>query len=263
MVTAPFRWYGSKGSFYNRIYEVFPQSYIRYVEPFCGTCVVGINQPQLPKIEIYNDLDENVFTFMAVLSSKSSYKKLKSMLDVCCFSERLYEEAVEQLKDPTCDWVYRAFFFFVVNRMSYNGIGNFVVNTHIRRGMSKSVSDMLSTIDTLPEFHERLQRAVFLHRDALDVMEEFDTDNTLMYIDPPYVHDTRTGGRYKYEIDDDYHRKIVEFALKCKSYCVISAYKHDIYEDKLFRYDMKVVTNNPDHTHKVKWESVYINRELS
>ncbi|MBE1188923.1 DNA adenine methylase, partial [Escherichia coli] len=50
----------------------------------------------------------------------------------------------------------------------------------------------------------------------LALMEYHDRPNTLHYVDPPYVHSTRstkvrhnaTGKSYRYELDDNQHKEL-------------------------------------------------------
>ena len=48
---------------YKKILEHFPKDneYTTYVEPFGGSYTVGLHMPYIPPIEIWNDLEKNVF----------------------------------------------------------------------------------------------------------------------------------------------------------------------------------------------------------
>ena len=76
--------------------------------------------------------------------------------------------------------------FFYVNRTSFNGIGGFKINTYVRRGTSKSVSDYLSAVEHLEKLHERLKNVIVSNTDAIGLMERFNKENVFMYLDPPY-----------------------------------------------------------------------------
>ena len=50
----------------------------------------------------------------------------------------------------------------------------------------------------------RLRRVVVLNRPALDVIKTQDGPNTLFYLDPPYLHETRvTTSDYQHEMTPD------------------------------------------------------------
>jgi len=58
--------------------------------------------------------------------------------------------------------------------------------------MSKSVSDYLSMIDYLPQIHNRLSSVIVENRDIFELIPKYDSKETFFYLDPPYVHETRS-----------------------------------------------------------------------
>ncbi len=58
--------------------------------------------------------------------------------------------------------------------------------------MNEQASAWLSAVGELEEAHNRLIRVVMLQDDALKVIQQQDGPNTLFYLDPPYLHETRT-----------------------------------------------------------------------
>jgi DNA adenine methylase len=168
-MNAPVRYYGSKGGFYNKIIEFFPtDGYDKYIEPFAGTFIVGLKKP-ITKIEVYNDMEKNVYSLYKVISDKELFQQFKEKCDLVFYSEDIRKEFKEELKKEL-SIVDRAFYFFYVNRTSHNGIGGFSMNTHVRRGMSKAVSDFLSAIDRLPELHDRLSKVIVTNTDGIKLI---------------------------------------------------------------------------------------------
>ena len=103
-----------------------------------------MTNPFIAAVEIYNDLERNVYSLYKVLSDKDLFPKFKEKCDLIFYDEDLRKEFKNKLKSDDLDLVDRAFYFFYVNRTSHNGIGGFSCNTVIRRNMSKSISDMLN-----------------------------------------------------------------------------------------------------------------------
>lgn len=92
--------------------------------------------------------------------------------------------------------------------------------------------------EALDEFEYGYPGALY-HCDAIDFLRSFvPRDRTVIYCDPPYVHSTRTGhDRYKYEMTDDDHRRLLEtlhFFRFTSCNVLISGYRNDLYEDHLF-----------------------------
>jgi DNA adenine methylase len=53
---------------------------------------------------------------------------------------------------------------------------------------------------------------------------------TLFYVDPPYLPETRTGGKYEHEMDEGDHRELVTRILASRSMVVLSGYAHATYK---------------------------------
>lgn len=147
------RYFGGKQGMANEILKYFPEkeTYDTYIEPFGGSYALGFKMEYVPPIEIYNDLEKNVYSLYKVMSDKKLFEQFKEKCDLCYYISDLREEYRQKLKNEDLDLVERAFYFFYVNRTSHNGNGGLSVNTVVRRNMCKSISDMLSCIDRLPE----------------------------------------------------------------------------------------------------------------
>ena len=61
-----------------------------------------------------------------------------------------------------------------------------------------------------------------------------DSSNTLFYLDPPYLHQTRTSKKkYTFEMSPEDHEKLLKLVLECKSKFVISGYDNEMYKHKI------------------------------
>lgn len=266
---APIRYYGGKGTMFNSILPFFPEkeSYNIYVEPFAGSFAIGLRKP-ITEVEIYNDLDKNVYSLYKVLSDEELYNEFKKKCDLAYYVNDLRLENKEYLKSiensDEYNIVDRAFAFFHVNRTSHNGVGGFSINTSIRRNMSKSVSDLLSAIDRLPELHERLSNLIVTNQDAIKLMEKYKDENVMIYADPPYHHSTRGTARYDTDMSDEQHIEFLNSCLNSNAKILISGYDNPLYEDMLVGngwnkhlFSVKTVSNK--FTPKTKIETLWYN----
>jgi DNA adenine methylase len=229
-MNSPIRYYGGKGTMYNNIIEHFPpkEDYDIYIEPFGGSYSVGLKKDP-SKVEIYNDLEQNVFSLYKVLSDKELFSQFKEKCDLALYVDDIRNEYKEKLKEELSP-LDRAFYFFYVNRTSHNGIGGFSMNASVRRGMSKAVSDFLSCIDRLPELHNRLSRVIVSNTDGASIIEKYINEpKALIYCDPPYEQSTRTGARYKVDMDRESHEKFLDTVIRSKSKILISGYQCELY----------------------------------
>jgi len=259
------KYFGSKSSMLKQINSFMPpiESYDIYVEPFGGGASVLLSQDRPGKVEVYNDLYNNVYSLHKVMSDKELFWQFKEKCDIALYCEKLREQAKEQLKNPDLSILDRAFYYFYFNRTSHNGHGGFSTNACIRRGMSKSTSDFLSVIDRLPQLHDRLSSVLILNKDAFEVMDKYNQENVFFYLDPPYSWETRTSSRYKVDFNPEQQKALVDKLLTVKSKILLSGYINDEYKrlemDGFKRIDFEVKTITPDFKPKTKLESCWLN----
>lgn len=262
-INPPIKYFGSKGGFYNKIIEFFPpmDEIHTYIEPFGGSYSVGFKKDIVP-VEIYNDLEQNVYCLYKVIGDPELYPQFKQKCDLAIYSEDFRTEYKEKLKEEL-DIVDRAFYFYYVNRTSHNGIGGFSSNTHIRRNMSKSVSDFLSAIDRMDALHDRLSKVIIRNTDGIGLLKKYNNPNTLIYCDPPYEQSTRSAARYKVDMNRDQHEEFIEAVIGSKSKILISGYHCDLYNKlldngfKMSSFEVNTIDGN--FKKKVKVETLYYN----
>jgi len=95
--------------------------------------------------------------------------------------------------------------------------------------------DWINYPDSLVAVIKRLQGVVVLNRDACEVMSGHDGPETLHYVDPPYIMDTRSdaGKDYAHELTDTDHENLLDFLDGLQGMVMLSGYPHDIYDDRL------------------------------
>jgi DNA adenine methylase len=207
------------------IVSLFPEALPNtYVEPYCGA--VSVLLAKAPsKVEVCSDLDEEVVHFFNTLRRRP--EELRQALQLTLFSEAEFKRAFEV--DPTADDIERARRFFVRLRMSQGGRGkkpsDFSLSVHrVRCGMADNVSAFLNAIDTtLPQVVTRLRRVQFLCRPALAIIKKFDSKETLFYLDPTYLPETRTSPNvYKHEMTFEDHKALAKALQTIQGKVVLS-----------------------------------------
>lgn len=227
---SPIKYFGSKFFMMKEIQAHFPKDIrnLSFIEGFGGGASVLFSKEPYG-VEIYNDLDENVYSLFKVISDKQLFSEFKNKLDVTPYSRELRDEFKNDLKQEI-SLLDRAYKFFYVNRTSFNGCGGFASALDIRRNMNKSVSDYLSMVDYLPEIHQRFSRIVIEHLDINALLKRYNKEDVFYYLDPPYVHSSRKSlARYNCEMTDEQHIEMLNIILNHKSKFLISGYKNDIY----------------------------------
>jgi DNA adenine methylase len=130
--------------------------------------------------------------------------------------------------------------------LCFMGFGSNGHNRSIRTGFRANSNrsgttpahDWANYPDCLPAIIERLRGIVIDNRDALEVMAQHDGPDTLHYVDPPYVWETRSSAMhrnrcYTHEMDTTGHERLLAFLVGLSGMAVLSGYPHASYEAAL------------------------------
>lgn len=226
---SPIIWFGGKGRMSAKLLKLLP-NHKTYVEAFGGGASLLFAKPPSP-VEVYNDINQALYDFFTVLSKEESFQKFYRRVAALPYSRKLYYDYRDTWQDET-DIIEKTAKWFVVAQQSFGGLfgrgWGFDVTTS-NRNMSSSVSDWLSCLESLPQVHARLQRVQIECRDWRKILDTYDTQDTLFYLDPPYVRETRSDGGYEHELTDDDHRELVQRILELEGNVMLSGYDHEIY----------------------------------
>ena len=252
------RWHGGKWRLAPWIISVFPPHRI-YVEPFGGAASVLLRKPR-SYTEIYNDLDEWVVNLFRILRDPVAAGRLIALLRLTPFARAEFEAAQE-----TCDapvefarrLIVRTFMGFGSNAHSESplsragfrgivrGVNRGFRSTGFRANSNRSgtspAHDWANYPAALAGIVERLQGVVIEQAEAMTVMARNDTAETLHYVDPPYLPETRApSGKkwqrhrmYRHELDVEGHARLLAFLRTLKGHVVLSGYPSALYDQAL------------------------------
>jgi DNA adenine methylase len=236
------RWHGGKWKLAPWIIAHFPAHRV-YVEPFGGAASVLLRKPR-SYAEVYNDLDDWVVNLFRVLRDEALASRLIAHLRLTPFARTEFG-AVREIGEAAGDpvefarrLVIRSFMGFGSNAHNGRSTG-FRANTS-RLGTTPS-EDWANYPDALPALVERLRGIVIEHRDAIAVMAAHDSADTLHYVDPPYVSETRSPGNkydlkyrmYRHEMDMADHTRLLDDLTRLRGAVVLSGYACPLYDDRL------------------------------
>lgn len=232
---SPINWYGGKYYMANKIIELFP-NHKCYVEVFGGAGHI-LFRKKSSEIEVFNDIDKGLITFFKVLRDEKKANQLKTLLELTPYSrEEFYNcrdtwETEQNEIERVRKWYTTVMQSFSSDLSSWS-----FSKSKSRRGMSQSVSQWLGKIEkNIPDAIERLRMVQIENLDFRELIIKYDSDETLFYLDPPYIHDTRKTKRgYQYEMTNKDHKELVNILLKIKGKAILSGYQHSIY-DKLLQ----------------------------
>jgi DNA adenine methylase len=225
----------------SKINNIIPEHKL-YVEVFGGAGHL-LFKKEKSEIEVYNDIDNGLYLFFKVLRNNEKANLLKQKLDLTPYSReefyncrdtwRIEQDEIEKVRKwYTC--VMQSF-SSNLNTWSHS-------KTKTRRGMSQAVSQWLGKIENdLPKAVERLKMVQIENMDYKELLKKYDSKDTLFYLDPPYIHETRKMTyKYAHELKTSQHKELVEILLHIKGKVILSGYDHEIY-DRLLDKDWKKV----------------------
>ena len=232
-VMAPVWWYGGKGQLANKIIPYIPAGY-PYVEPYCGAASIFWHLDPPRKVEVLNDLYGEIINLFRVLQDHERFDELAHRLTWTPYSLAEFRKALE-INIENSDPITAAWAAFVRQNQGFSGKAKTEGSwskaiTNSNRGMAGTSSKWRSRLSMLDAWHERLSRVQLDSRDALDVIKYWDTDNTVFYLDPPYVASTRKSNNiYDCEADETHHEKLIDLLLELKGRAVLSGYDSPLY----------------------------------
>jgi DNA adenine methylase len=227
---SPISWFGGKYYMANKIIELFPEHKM-YVEVFGGSGQILFSK-SLSDIEVYNDIDRNLVNFFKILRDKVKFEQFKLYLDLTPYSREEFYECRDTWENET-DEIEKIRKWYVTCMQSFSN--NFSTWSHTkaksRRGMSMAVSRYLGNAEeNLLKAVERLKTVQIENMDSLKLITKYDNEDTLFYLDPPYIHETRKMTyQYAHEMVNSQHEQLVDVLLNIKGKAILSGYAHEIY----------------------------------
>lgn len=236
-ISAPvIRYHGSKFRLAPWIIERLPE-HTCYVEPFGGAGGVLMQKPRA-YAEVYNDLDGDIVNLFRVLQREQSRAELIKAVTFTPYARAEFEIAWDPIDDP----VERARRTIIRAQMGFGSAGatkgktGFRIDTKREYGTAQAL--WAEYPESIAEIGLRLSGVLIENRPAIEVMRAHDTRQTLHYVDPPYMHDTRYMGAkhgryYRHEMTDVQHIELLNALLELEGMVVVSGYPCELYDDLL------------------------------
>lgn len=231
------RYHGGKWILAPWIISHFPAHRI-YVESFGGAASVLLQKPR-SYAEVYNELDGEIVNLFKQVRDYpddliAALKATPFARDEFLLS---YEPASENQIEQARRTVIRSF-------MGFGSAGACGAKTGFRSNSNRwgttTAHDWSNFPECLLAIMERLRGVVIENKDASEVMLQHDSEDTLHYLDPPYVLETRSMRNpyckkgYRFELTNDDHRRLAETIRSLVGKVVISGYACELYDAELF-----------------------------
>lgn len=249
-ITAIAPWFGGKRTLASTIVEELGP-HRAYFEPFCGSLAVLLAKP-VAAMETVNDLHGDLVNFARVLAGEDVECLYDRLVHTLC-SEDLYERACRIVAAPLVlapclSDLNRAYWYFIMSWLGRNGVSgtvrkDYAIAVRWTPGGGAGGKRFASAVDSIPAWHQRLRVPTILNRDAFEIIPRInDERGTAIYVDPPYILDSRSGKRADAGYLHDFHDGDL-----------LQADDHARLADELHRFKYaRVVVSYYDHRKLVK-----------
>lgn len=225
-VKTPLSYVGGKIRLAPWIISKFPESYekMTYIEPYAGALSVLLAKKP-SKVEIASDINLFVYSFFNVLKNKEKKQELIYLLRNTPYHQKELDTALERFFGSGQETdLMMAYSLFIICNMGWRGLikKNNTLNMDIP---SRKASQIFQNKkDRIHLVSERLLNVNLVTKPALKIIKQFDSDNSLFYIDPPYP-ETYTRFHYSYTIAE--FNELLDVLKNIKGKFVLSFYKKD------------------------------------
>ncbi len=214
-------------------------------------------KPRAP-LETINDLAGDVAHFYRVLRDPAAFERFRLLAELTPYAREEFEECRRACHD-TAEPVARAWAWFVSVRQAFGGATGAAAGEAMRTGwrysvgaatagaahttgswgysasnangtrVSSAVRKYLGVVERLPEIHQRLQGVQIECGDWRRVLAAYGHAGVCVYLDPPYVWETRSGDkRYAHEFTRADHDELTAALLASPAMVVLSGYRHEV-----------------------------------
>lgn len=263
-VTRPvLRYPGGKYRIAKWIVSHFP-AHEFYVEPYCGAASVLMQKPR-SQGEIINDLDGDVVNVFRVLRDPNSAKELEQLIRLTPFAYEEYKHAYDQCDDPierARRTIFRSFASIGSDGVSRRNAGF--------RGLKNNESSVTAASEwarwpeAIQSFVDRLRYVLIEQRPALHVLKLYDRIETLFYVDPPYLMNTRSTHTVLYanEMSEKEHEELAQALHAVKGMVVLSGYPSTLY-DELYSDWRKIPRSTTAQNGKPRVECLWLSPNIN
>lgn len=231
-VRAILRYPGAKWRIADFILRHMPRHH-SYLEPFFGSGAVLFRKVPAP-IETINDINDDVVNLFRVVQTKAD--ALAEVVAGIPYARQVYEASLQS--NPEASDVDRAARFLTLVWQSY-GTRADGKNCGWKKDVAgREAAYAVRNWNRLPGWivtaQERLKQVQIEHRDALQLILQFNHPKVLIYCDPPYMLATRScKSSYRHEMDDAAHEELLDVLNRHRGAVMLSGYANELYDAKL------------------------------
>lgn len=256
LLRPPFKCHGGKSYLKHYVLSNFPEGYqsLRYVEPFGGAASVLLNKSP-GREEHLNDLHPGIAAIFD--SIKGDPEEFSKRLRDLTYSSQTFSATLQLATTSSLSGIDLAVAEYALRRMSRGGLKkDFDWSERLRGGKPECVNAWETALAQIPALSERLRDVRITSQDGLRLVEEMNDGDVLAYLDPPYLHATRSAkNAYDYEMAEADHARLCEALVEFKGKALISGYDSALYNKVLAGWN-RVERKIANHSSQAKLKEI-------
>lgn len=261
------RYHGGKFLLAKWIIGHFP-AHRNYVEAFGGAGSVLL-QKKRSHSEVYNDVWDTVVNVFKVLRDPVLSAQLERLIILTPYARTEFDQTYEDFDNSDPVELARRTIL-----RSFAGFGSAATSRAYKTGFrannrsngTNCAVDWNNYPQHIASFCERLKGVVIENRHYREIIDQQDSADTLFFLDPPYVHDTRNvdrkNGTYVHELTDQDHIDMAAAAKSAQGMVVISGYDCDLYRELFHEWNMSRKSSMADGA-RSRIECLWINHSAA
>ncbi len=227
------RWVGGKWRIMPRLIPLIPDHRI-WVSVFGGGASDIARKPP-SRVEVYNDLNTDLYNVFTVLREDALRRKLCYRLLYSPPSRLHFNECVSLIHSTEGKPIDRAYAFLYASAYCYGSKdpsvctpGSFCVrNVRISRRWQ-------AVVEHIEAIGRRFFAVTLENLPWQEVLDRYDATDVLFYLDPPYVLSTRLSPNiYLHDMDNGDHVDLATRLLNVRAKVMLSGYHNPIYDTLL------------------------------
>ncbi|MBF8276824.1 MAG: class adenine-specific methyltransferase [Candidatus Brocadiaceae bacterium] len=258
MLNSPIKWVGGKSRLRKPIIDLLP-AHTCYVEVFGGAAWVLFGKPP-SDVEVLNDKDSELINFFRIVREQP--EKFLQSFDLELVSRAEFQR-LATLNPQNLDEMQRAHRFYYLIMAGWGGELNyprFQTSTNDGGHGNRLIGALETLRKRIEPIHNRLRTVIIENLAWNKCIDRYDTDNTIMYLDPPYPDN---GVNYFYNMRDwADHRQLAERISRTKCKWILSSYDSDEVHQLFNGYYYTYVTSASGMKAKKNGKERVINREV-
>lgn len=228
-VKAPFGWPGGKSESVKHIIPLLPirDSFI----DVCGGSATVLLARDESELEVFNDRFSGVTDFYRVIQNPKLREEFCERIQPFIHSREMFLWCKLTWQNDD-DIVSRAAKWYYHVLTSFGSQGrNFGRSTSGTNVIAQKLSNRIPLIDKAAK---RMTKVLVENQDMFQLLTDFDDENAVFYVDPPYVG---TGSeQYDCLLKREDHFRLCKTIMDMKGFVALSGYENDIYDSDEFSW---------------------------